>query len=109
METNQENTNDSTNVIYTPYDEEQRKRDFEAWVKAERTAPIEFPKYALAHPLTYLSLSDLISLHGWIDSEADLIEALGGDNTAKLEKAREQMVLVHQEIERRRILIFGGE
>ena len=65
--------------------------------------------YKQQHPLSYLSLSDLISLHGWIDDDADLIEALGGDNTAKLEKAREQMVLVHQEIERRRSLIFGGE
>lgn len=59
--------------------------------------------------LLNLSLSDLISLHGWIDSEADLIESLGGDNTAKLEQAREQMILVHQEIEGRRGLIFGGE
>lgn len=61
------------------------------------------------HPLAYLSLSDLISLHGWIDSEADLIETLGGDYTAKLEQAREQMILVHQEIEKRRSMLFGGK
>ena len=61
------------------------------------------------HPLAYLSLSDLISLHGWIDSEADLIETLGGDNTDKLEQAREQMILVHQEIEKIRSMLFGGE
>ncbi len=64
--------------------------------------------FVAKHPLAYLSLSDLISLHGWIDSEADLIETLGGDNTAKLEEAREQMILVHKEIEKRRSMLFGG-
>lgn len=60
------------------------------------------------NPLAYLTLSDLISLHGWIDYEADLIECSVGDNTAKLEQAREQMILVHQEIEKRRSMLFGG-
>ncbi len=69
---------------------------------------VKFAPIAQKSPLAYLSLSDLISLHGWIDSEADLIETLGGDNTAKLEEAREQMILVHKEIEKRRSMLFGG-
>lgn len=88
METNKENTNSTL-----------PKRKFE----------FQGENYFAEHPLNLLSLSDLISLHGWIDSEADLIEALGGDNTARLEEAREQMTTIHKEIERKRNNLFGGE
>lgn len=65
--------------------------------------------YIDKNQLAYLSLSDLISLYNYIDDEAELIESHDGDITAKLEQVREQIVLVHQEIEKRRGLIFGTE